>query len=262
MKNKTLSIAAIVLAVASIALTASTGAYAKNGKNTHEHDAGYEDNHSNTTGKGHENHQGNGYGHHKGACTDGDLNTNGLGLGHSKNKGKGHENHQGNGYGHEKFSHDGNCGGSDDNDGNDGSGIGSCVATTLMSYDLDQDGSGFIQYPYYYIDADSTDPLPLFPSQHSIDAYSSLSVSPDKTSVLANFYAPEGNNVTNIEINLNGQTVSWDSETGFTAGGENVQVLSSTYQKVTFFISGMSGTGSIDFQITICAEDGEEIDPS
>lgn len=275
MNNKALSMAAILLAVASVSFTAATGAYAKNGKNknsaapaavetsttgqnTHEHDDSYEDSHSNDTGNGHENHQGHGYGHHKGTCTDGELASNGLGLGHKKDKGNGHENHQGNGYGHDKFGEDGDCGGNGGNGGNGG--IGRCVATTQMTYSLDTDAGTSISFPYYYTDSSSTDPLPLFPDDHMTSAYTSVMA---KGSLLQiTVYAPEGQNISDIQMSVDGQTLNWNDDDGFASGGENVSVQSNTNQTVKFLFNGLSGTGNFDFQVTICSEDGSNIDPS
>ena len=100
----------------------------------------------------------------------------------------------------------------------------------------------------------------MFPELHLTSAYTSVIAVGSQMQVTV--YAPAGQNVSDIQMSVDGQTLSWNDETGFASGGENVTVMSNTNQYVQFLFNGISGTGSFDFQVTICSEDGGVIDPS
>ena len=236
--------------------------------------------HKKNKGRGHDHHQGYGYGHgHDDDCLDDDDdhdddhdhdNDDDRGWGHKKKKGKGHHDHgNGHGYGHDHDHDDDDCPDHDDDDDNGGDGgdggdggsdggLGNCVATTQMSYSLSDDAGLTVQFPYYYNDGGAD--LPLFPDEHLTTSYSAVIAV--GAQLQASFYAPAGQNISDVQMSMGGQTYTWNDETGFAGAASDVTVITNTNQSVQFLFGSVGGTGNFDFQVTICSEDGGAIDPS
>ena len=63
-------------------------------------------------------------------------------------------------------------------------------------------------------------------------------------------------------MSIGGQTYIWNDETGFAGAAPDVTVTQNANQSVQFLFDNVGDTGSFDFQVTICSEDGGAIDPS